>query len=353
MTNQHITYMHRAYELALKGWGKVSPNPMVGAVVVKAGKVIAEGYHPYCGGPHAEAMALAKAGTRAKGADVYVTLEPCSHYGRTPPCTEAIIKAGIKRVFVGVLDPNPLMNGKSIKLLQRAGIAVEVGFMAEELVKLNEAFNKFIAVKMPFVTAKIAQTLDGKIATLSGESKWITSKDSRQYAKNLRFGFDAIMVGINTVLKDDPCLDADPKKMTVKVVLDTQLKTPRNAKLFIGVKPQQVMIFTASKLNKDLKASIIRAPVKNGRLNIKWVLKYLAQQDITNVLIEGGAGVVGNAIKNKCVDKMMIYVAPKIMGEGKASISGLNLRRLDQNIHLKDMTSMHLGEDILIEGYLT
>lgn len=351
LMNKNNIYMQQAYEHALKGWGRVSPNPMVGAVIVKAGLVIADGWHPVYGGPHAEAMAIAKAGERCKGADLYVTLEPCSHFGRTPPCTDAIIKAGIKRVFVGTLDPNPRMNGKSIKLLQKAGIKVEVGFLEPELKRLNEGFNKYITTKMPFVTAKTAQTLDGKIATLKGESKWITSNESRDYGRDLRFGFDAIVVGINTVLKDDPLLSTTGKNIK-KVILDANLKTPANARLFKDTQPEDVLIFTASKSPKALKATIIKAPLRNDKIDLKWVMKYLGEWNIAHVLIEGGGSVIGNALKCGLVDKMMIYIAPKIMGEGLESIRGLNLTALKKVIALKDISVGRIGEDILIEGYV-
>src|SRR5580698_9449657 len=224
-----LEFMNRAWELALKGWGRTSPNPMVGAVIIKSGKIIAEGYHHYCGGDHAEIDALKKAGSKARGASMYVTLEPCGHSGRTPPCTQAILKAGIKKVIVGALDPNKLNNGKSLKFLRQHGIEVEQGLLADELRHMNEVFNCWITTGRPFVTAKIAQTIDGKIATLKGESKWITSSFARDYAHRLRFGFDAILVGINTVIKDDPKLRTLPAKRIKKIILDTHGKMPLNA----------------------------------------------------------------------------------------------------------------------------
>ena len=350
--NQDLCYMRRAYELARKGWGRVSPNPMVGAVLVKAGKIIAQGWHPFCGGPHAEAMAIANAGAKAKGGDLHVTLEPCSHFGRTPPCAQTIIKAGIKRVFVGALDPNPRMNGRSIKLLRQAGIPVEVGCLREELTRLNEAFNKYIITGRPFVTAKIAQTLDGKIATLNGESKWITSYAAREYGRQLRFGFDAIVVGINTVLNDDPALDPSPKKRIKKIILDTRLRTPAKAKIFEHAKPEDVLIFTAAKVKKNLPGTIVQAPLRNGKMDLKWVMGYLAKQEIANVLIEGGAQAIGNALKYKLVDKMMIYMAPVIMGDGVGAVRGLNIRNLDRVLRLKETNVRRIGEDFLFEGYL-
>lgn len=343
--------MQQAHELALHGWGRVSPNPMVGAVLVKDGKVIAEGFHAFCGGAHAEASAIAKAGLKVKGADLYVTLEPCSHFGRTPPCTDAIIRAGIKRVFVGALDPNPRMNGRSIKLLQKAGITVAVGLSGPELTRLNEAFNKHITTGRPFVTAKTAQTLDGKIAASSGESKWITSVEAREYARDMRFGFDAIVVGVNTVLKDDPLLTTEGKDLK-KVILDTHLRTPAKARLFKDAKPEDVLIFTASKTKKKLNATIVQAPLKGGKIDLKWVMSYLGKQQVSSVLIEGGAQVIGNALTNKIVDKMVIYMAPKILGEGLSSIQGLRIPKLAGAVVLKEISAGNIGGDIYIEGYI-
>ncbi len=356
--NDHLLYMHRAYELAMKGWGRTSPNPMVGALVVKNGKVIAEGWHAACGADHAEAMALKKAGAKAKGAVLYVTLEPCSHFGRTSPCTDAIIRAGIRKVYIGVSDPNPLMNGTSVKILRKAGIRVEVGFLQEELTRMNEAFNTWITTRMPLVTAKTAQTLDGKIATLSGESKWITSRASRDFARRLRFGFDAIAVGVNTVVKDDPVLDSIPAKRLKKIIFDSDLKTPAHAKLFKGTRREDVLILTTGKASAHRirslrrKTQIIIVPAKEGRVDLRRALKILAQREITAMLIEGGAALVGAALKEGLVDKMMVYVAPRIMGEGLDAVRGLRVRRLDEAVALKDISVDRIGEDILIEGYL-
>ncbi len=355
--NDHLFYMHRAYELAMKGWGRTSPNPMVGAVIVKNGKVIAEGWHAACGADHAEAMALKKAGAKAKGAVLYVTLEPCSHFGRTPPCVDAIIRAGIRKVYIGVLDPNPLMNGKSVQILRKAGISVDVGFLQEKLTRMNEAFNQWISARMPFIVAKTAQTLDGKIATLSGESKWITSKASRDLARCMRFGFDAIAVGVNTVLKDDPVLNSVPAKRLKKIIFDSDLKTPANAKLFKGTRREDVLILTTSKASAcrikllGRKAEIIVTPAKGGRVDLRRALKILAQREITAMLIEGGAALVGAALKEGLVDKMMVYVAPRIMGEGLDAVRGLRVRHLDEAVGLKRVSAGKIGEDILIEGY--
>ena len=343
--------MNRAWELALQGWGKTSPNPMVGAVLVKSGKIIAEGYHHYCGGDHAEVDALKKAGTKAKGATLYVTLEPCGHTGRTPPCTEAILKAGIKKVVVGALDPNKLNNGKSLKFLKQQGVEVEKGLLADELTRMNEAFNGWITTGQPFVTAKIAQTIDGKIATLKGESQWITSSFARDYAHRLRFGFDAIMVGINTVLKDNPQLRTLPSKRIQKIILDTHGKMSPRAKLLEGTRPEDVFIFTGSPASNKIKAQIIKAPLYNDKIDLKWVLKYLGEKEVTSLLIEGGGAVVGDALQRNLVDKMMIYMAPSIMGEGLQSVRGLKSKTLSEMVHLKEMSFDKIGKDILIQGY--
>lgn len=332
--------MNRAWELALQGWGRTSPNPMVGAVIVKSGKIIAEGYHHYCGADHAEVDALKKAGNKARGATLYVTLEPCGHTGRTPPCTQAIIKAGIKKVIVGALDINKLNNGKSLKFLKRNGIQVEHGLMAEELAHMNEAFNCWISTGRPFVTAKVAQTLDGKIAALDGDSKWITSNFARDYAHRLRFGFDAIMVGINTVLKDDPQLRTLPAKRIKKIILDTHGKMPARAKLLQGIKPEDVFVFTTK-----------NAPLYNGKIDLNWVLDHLGSNKITSVLIEGGGAVVGEALARGLVDKMMIYAAPKIMGEGIQSVGGLKSKSLKEMVSLRNLSFDKIGEDLLIQGY--
>jgi len=344
--------MNRAWELALQGWGRTSPNPMVGAVLVKNGRIIAEGYHHFCGGDHAEIDALKKAGLKARGATLYVTLEPCGHTGRTPPCTEAILKAGIKKVIIGALDPNGVNNGKSLKFLKKHGIDVEQGLLADELTHMNEVFNKWITTGKPFVTAKIAQTIDGKIATMDGESKWITSSFARDYAHRLRFGFDAIMVGINTVIKDDPQLRTLPSKRIKKIILDTHGKISPRAKLLEGTKPEDIFVFTANPKGNKIKAQVIKAPLSAGKIDLKWVLEFLGKEEITSVLLEGGGQVIGDALAHKLVDKMMIYVAPKIMGEGLSSVRGLKLKSLKEIVLLKSMSFDKIGDDILIQGYL-
>ena len=349
--NNDFIYMNRAWELALQGWGRSMPNPMVGAVLVKSGQIIAEGYHRYCGGDHAELDAIKKAGIKARGAVLYVTLEPCGHTGRTGPCTQAILKAGIKKVVVGAIDPNPLNNGKSLKFLKEQGIEIEQGLLAEELTCMNEAFNHWITTGLPFVTAKIAQTIDGKIAMPAGDSKWITSPFARDYARRLRFGFDAILVGINTALKDDPQLRTFPSKRITKIVLDTGARISPRARLFEGTRAEDIFIFTGKPTVKKLGAHFIKAPLYKGKIDLKWVLKFLGEKEIINLLIEGGGTVVGEALGRRLVNKMMIYMAPKIMGEGLCGVRGLKTGTLDKLVYLNGMSFDKIGEDILIQGY--
>lgn len=360
MTMNDLAYMTLAQQLALKGKATVSPNPMVGAVIVKNGKIIAQGFHHHRGGPHAEVVAMQKTKADLAGATMYVTLEPCFHYGRTPPCVDAVIKSRIRNVVIGMKDPNRLANGKSITKLRRAGIKVRSGLLEKELLQMNEAFVKYITKKMPFVVAKTAQTLDGKIATEKGESKWITSDITRKYSHDLRNEFDAIMVGINTVLKDDPRLNA-PKKRLKKVILDSSLQIPLKAKLFKDAKPEDCFIATTKKADKKKLGqlekrgvNVVVCPAKNKHVDLKWLMKELAKREITKVLIEGGGKVIGSALKDKLVDKMMLYIAPKIIGEQNAvsSIDGLKALRLKGAVGLRGIEVRSIGEDFLIEGYI-
>jgi diaminohydroxyphosphoribosylaminopyrimidine deaminase / 5-amino-6-(5-phosphoribosylamino)uracil reductase len=356
-----IKYMRRAMQLALKGKGATCPNPMVGAVIVKNGRVIAEGYHKQCGHDHAEVMAFKKAGDKAKGATLYVTLEPCSHFGRTPPCLHRVLESGVKKVVVGMKDPNPAVNGKAIAMLRKKGIAVEVGVLEPALQKMNEIFVKYITKKMPFVVAKTAQTVDGKIATARGQSKWITSQASRDHARELRNHFSAILVGINTVLNDDPLLTpANRSKRLTKIILDSDLRIPFNANLFKDTTQDQVIIATTSKAPKSKvaalqkKATVIMSSSKGSRVDLKSLFKELAKREISSILIEGGATVVGDALKNGLVDKVLIFIAPKIFGDAAArsSVSGFKVNHVDRAIRLKDWSVKNIADDLLIEAYV-
>ncbi len=356
-----VKYMKRAMQLALKGKGATCPNPMVGAVIVKNGKIIAEGFHAQCALDHAEVVAFKKAGDKARGATLYVTLEPCSHYGHTPPCLDRVLESGIKKVVIGMKDPNPIVNGKAIQTLKKNGIQVEVGVLEDELQKMNEVFVTYITKKRPFVVAKSAQTVDGKIATKGGQSKWITSQAARDFARTQRNDFSAILVGIKTVLHDDPLLNAaNSSKRLKKIILDSTLKIPLTANLFKNTTPEQVIIATTSKAPKakivalQKKATVIVSPASGSRVNLKSLFKELARRQISSILIEGGATVIGDALKNGLVDKVNIFIAPKILGDASArcSVAGLKITHVDQSIRLKDWSVKNIGEDLLIEAYV-
>ncbi|MCK5579698.1 MAG: bifunctional diaminohydroxyphosphoribosylaminopyrimidine deaminase/5-amino-6-(5-phosphoribosylamino)uracil reductase RibD [Candidatus Omnitrophica bacterium] len=357
-----LEYMKLAYGLAAKGKGKASPNPMVGAVLVKGNSVVSEGWHRRCGGAHAEIEALKKAGKKACGATLYVTLEPCFHFGRTPPCVGAVVESGVKRVVVGMKDPNPLTAGKSIARLRRSGIEVTCGLLGQELKKFNEVFIKYITQNMPFVVVKTAQTLDGKIATRTGHSQWITSKKSREYGHKLRGDFDAILVGIQTVLKDNPRLNASRvSKKLKKIVLDSSLCVSSNARLFQQVDPSDCIIATTRKANakkidrmRRQGVQVIVCPLKEGRVHMKWLMEELAKKKISSVLIEGGGQVIGSALKEKVVDKMFTFIAPKIVGDAQArvSVDGLSPEIVGQCVGLKDIQIKQISQDVLIEGYV-
>jgi diaminohydroxyphosphoribosylaminopyrimidine deaminase/5-amino-6-(5-phosphoribosylamino)uracil reductase len=351
-----IYYMRRAIAMARKAIGRTSPNPLVGCVIVKSGKVIAEGWHKFCGGAHAEVDALKKAGTGAKGATMYVNLEPCSHWGRTPPCVEAILKAGIKKVVVAMVDPNPVNNGKSLRILQAKGVKVVTGVCEEEAKALNTAFVKYITTRMPFVTAKTAQTLDGKIATSKGDSKWITAEATRAFATKKRDEFDAILVGINTVLADDPRLNA-PSKHLWKIVVDSKLRTPERARIFLGADPGQVILATTKTAPKarvtrlqKRGARVIICPAKNGRVDLKWLFKELAKIGIASILIEGGAAVIGSALKAKLVDRLYVYIAPKIVGNERArgAVAGLDVVKISQAFRVRLTQVQKIGSDLFL-----
>ena len=360
--NIHKKYMQLALNLALKAKGKTSPNPMVGALVVKDGRIVGRGYHQKAGLPHAEIIALEEAGQKTKNATLYVTLEPCTHFGKTPPCVDKIIQSRIKEVIVGMLDPNPLNNGKGIQILRQHNIKVKANFLEQELKKINEVFIKYITKKMPFVTVKVAQSLDGKIATKTGDSKWITSDKSRSYSHRLRQNYDAIMVGVNTVLRDNPRLDVwFSKKQPVKIVVDSQLSTFQDANIFsrggtviIVTIPPEPGQETENRQILSKKAKILEVKEKGGQINLKDMLKKLAQLEISDILVEGGGTLIGSLFDEGLVDKILFFMSPKIIGgkEAISSVMGEGITRIDRAIKLKSVRLKHIGEDFLIEAYV-
>jgi diaminohydroxyphosphoribosylaminopyrimidine deaminase/5-amino-6-(5-phosphoribosylamino)uracil reductase len=364
MNSADEKYMRMALRLAEKARGRTSPNPMVGAVVVKDGKIISRGWHRKAGEPHAEAIALKKAGAAAEGATLYVTLEPCSHTGkRTPPCSPLVIQSGITRVVVAMIDPNPKVSRGGVKTLSAAGIDVITGVVEAEARKLNEAYIKHITTGMPFVTLKIAQTLDGKIATSSGESKWITGEKAREEAHRLRDINDAILVGINTVLKDNPSLTTripggrDP----LRVIVDSTLRIPLNAKVLTQKSPVKTIVATVAgapknKIVKLQKAGVEVLVVKSaqGRVELRDLMKKLGKRDIMSVLVEGGAEINFSALKSGIVDKAVLFIAPTLMmgKDALCSIGGASPVKLNQALRLSEVTSRFVGQDLMIEGYV-
>ncbi|TRZ96413.1 bifunctional diaminohydroxyphosphoribosylaminopyrimidine deaminase/5-amino-6-(5-phosphoribosylamino)uracil reductase RibD [bacterium] len=359
---QQEYFMGKALDLAEKARGKTSPNPMVGALVVKDNRILGKGYHEKAGSNHAEVIALDEAGIRAKGATLYVTLEPCAHFGKTTPCVDRIIKSQVKEVVVGMIDPNPLNNGKGISILKQHKIKVRVGFLEDRLKKLNEVFIKYITRRLPFITVKVAESLDGKIATKRGDSKWITSDKSRLYAHRQRQNYDAIMVGVNTILRDNPRLETwFSKKHPVKIIVDSQLSISPEANIFS--RNSKVIIATlliapgqATK-NRDVlagKCKILEVKEKSGQVSLRDMMKKLAQLEITNILVEGGGTLIGSLFDEGLVDKVMFFISPKIIG-GKESISsvmGKGIERIDKAVKLRGVTLKRIGEDFLIEGYV-
>lgn len=363
-------YMKRALSLAARARGQTSPNPMVGAVIVRGGKVVAEAYHKKAGSPHAEVLALALAGKYAYGATLYVNLEPCCHTKkRTPPCTGAIIDAGISRVLVAMEDPNPSVAGKGISQLNRAGLDVECCVLGAQAARLNEAYIKYITTGMPFVTLKAALTLDGKIATPTGESKWISCEKSRGLVHRMRAESDAIITAIGTVMADDPRLTARGKggifslkggrNGPIRVVIDPRLEIPLGAKILKG--PPETFIVTNKdvtskkkiKSDKLIKTGSMLINYK-GKLKLKWLLKKLGSLGVMSAMIEGGSSLNWHALDEGVVDKVSFFVAPKVIG-GQKSLSvvgGDSFRSLDKAIMLQDMKAKKVGEDLLITGYL-
>lgn len=354
--------MNLCLRLASKAKGKTWPNPMVGALVVRNTRIVGEGYHQKAGLAHAEIMALEKAGKKAKGASLYVSLEPCTHFGRTSPCVDKIIESGIKEVIVGMIDPNPINNGRGIQILKQHKIKVKVGFLEDRLRRLNEVFIKYITQRTPFVTVKVAQSLDGKIATKTADSKWITSDRARAYAHRLRRSYDAIMVGVNTIIRDNPKLEVwFSRRQPHKIVVDSQLSTMQDANIF-SKNSSAIIVTLPVKLGQETenrkilaaKARILEVKEKEGQINLKDMMKKLAQLEITNILVEGGGTLIGSLFDEGLVDKVLFFISPKIIGgkEAISSVMGRGIARIDRIIKLKDVKLRRIGEDFLIEGYV-
>jgi diaminohydroxyphosphoribosylaminopyrimidine deaminase / 5-amino-6-(5-phosphoribosylamino)uracil reductase len=359
MVNDEL-YMRQALKLARGGLGKSSPNPMVGAVIVKGSRVIARGYHHAYGLPHAEVDALKRAKGSVAGATLYVTLEPCRHFGKTPPCTDAIIKSKIARVVIGMLDPDPRMQGESVKLLKKHRIKTTVGVLESDCRALNEKYIKQRTTGIPFVTLKWAQTLDGRIATAKGSSRWIASPESQKLAHQLRAVNDSILVGVGTVIKDNPELTTRLVKgrNPLRVVLDSALRIPLAAKVLQNQDKAKTLVVATSRANKQRLAALqkmsvevlIVPPDKHGRVDLAALLKALGERDITSLLVEGGGEVITSFLRLNLVDRFVVIIAPKILGKGTDAVRDLNITDLAKAYSLTFDKVSKTGVDIVLEG---
>jgi len=360
--------MGLAIELAEKGRLTVSPNPMVGCVIVKDDEILGRGFHRKSGEPHAEINALREAGDRARGAVMYVTLEPCCHQGSTPPCTEAVLASGIKQLVSAHLDPNPMVRGRGFEQLRKNGISVEVGILEENARRLNEVFIRFITSRRPFVTLKLAATLDGKIATRTGDSRWITNEASRRIVHQLRYESDAVTVGIGTALADDPSLTArhvpDPIRQPIRIVLDSKLrlaqKTKMETKIVRDAEKYRTIIVTTQQANtekihmlEDKNLQIWIAKSCRGHVDLTDFLEKCGNNRITSLFVEGGSELAASFLREKRVDKLLYFLAPKLIGgDGVPAIRGLGIDRIEQAIFFEKFTLRHIDNNILFEGYL-
>ena len=350
--------MRLALRLAARAQGRTRPNPMVGAVVVRSGRVVGQGFHRRAGKPHAEVLALRQAGMRAAGGTLYVSLEPCARTGRTPPCTEAIRRAGIRRVVAAMTDPNPLNRGRGSRWLRARGIRTETGLLEPAARELVRPFAVRVSRRRPFVTVKVAQSLDGKIATAGGQSRWISGPQARAWVHRLRSESDAVLVGVRTVLKDDPLLTArlgTARREPMRVVLDSRLRTPPRAKLFASPAPVVIAATRAAPARREQAlrragAEVVRLPAERGQVSMKALLRWLAGREVTRLLIEGGGEVIASAFAAGAVDRVHWVIAPKVIGGRRAPtpVEGMGVPSLRQAVPLKDMRTRRLGADLLV-----
>ncbi|MEW6033296.1 MAG: bifunctional diaminohydroxyphosphoribosylaminopyrimidine deaminase/5-amino-6-(5-phosphoribosylamino)uracil reductase RibD [Chloroflexota bacterium] len=362
--------MRGALSLARLALGHTSPNPAVGAVVVKNGVVVGMGHTQPPGAWHAEVMALHQAGPKAYGATMYVTLEPCCHYGRTPPCVEAVISAGIEEVHIAVMDPNPVVSGKGIAALKKAGVRVIMGELEEEAREVNEAYIKYITTGMPFVTAKLAMSLDGRIATKTGDSKWISGEDARKFVHMLRHAVDAVMVGVNTVICDDPHLTArfssgkggKAKVQPLRVIIDGKGRTPASAQIF--KEPGNTLVAVTRLVDPDharayarLGAEVLQLPSQGSRedlVDLEQLLKEMGRREVCHVLVEGGGALMGSLLDACLVDKLVVFIAPMIVGgaDARPAVAGNGVDKVSEALTLRRMAVKRFGDDVMITGYV-
>ena len=356
------TFMSEALRLAARGLGRTSPNPMVGAVVVKSNEIVGRGYHEVVGGPHAEVNALRAAGDKAKNATLYVTLEPCNHQGRTPPCTLAVLRAGISRVVVGMSDPNPQVEGGGAHYLREHGLAVEVGILETKCRLLNQPFIKHATTGLPYVTIKAAATLDGCIAGRTGDSKWISNEQSRRFSHRLRCAVDSILVGIDTAIADDPQLTARIKRscrQPIRIILDSRLRIPMSGRLVTTARDVPVWVACGEQADRDKEmelqgagVAVIRLPLKDDRVDLLSLLKEVGKRQVTSLLVEGGGKVSGGFIDRQLADAFHFFYAPKILGDGQATrmVSGRSGESMSDTLQVHDLRVRRFGQDVLLSG---
>jgi len=362
-----MNYMGQALSLARLALGQASPNPAVGAVVVKEGVVVGQGYTQPPGSHHAEVLALKQAGEAARGGMMYVTLEPCCHYGRTPPCTRAIVTAGVSEVHMAMLDPNPLVSGRGKDELEGEGIKIYLGEHEEEAKEVNEAYAKFITTGIPFVTAKFAISLDGKIATRKGDSRWISGREARKYVHCLRYTTDAIMAGVNTVLADDPRLTTrccggrggTARKQPLRVIVDGEGRTPLTARVFS--QPGETLLALGRRVMPKQRAAfaqagaeILELPTAEGLVDLERLLRALGEREITSILVEGGGVLFGSLFDRRLVDKVIAFIAPIIIGgaEAKTAVAGGGVDRVADSFRLERVRVEKFGDDLMVSGYV-
>ena len=362
----HEQYMRKALKLALRAEGRTSPNPIVCAIIVRGGKIVGAGFHKRAGGPHAEKIALSQAKEKARGATLYVTLEPCDHFGRTPPCTDALIASGIKKAYIGMIDPNPINNGKGIHRLNKHGIMTRSGILEKEAKAVNKPYIKYITRKMPYVTVKIAETLDGKIATRTGDSRWISSERSRRLVHRLRSRVDAILVGATTVAQDDPLLTVrlpgpSQHKDPIRVVIDSGLRTPIRSRIITTASRAPVIIATTGKAprrriarytQKGAKVMVVTA--RKGQVNLKELFRRLAERGVMHLLVEGGAETIASVLDEGLADRLIFFISPKIVGgrNSPTSVAGEGIAHMRNALIVKGMRVRRSGSDIMIEAEL-
>ncbi len=360
MIDFHEKIMRRALALARRGVGRTAPNPAVGCVIVRDDAMVGEGWHRKAGTPHAEIHALAAAGARAKNADVYVTLEPCAHFGKTPPCAEALVEAGVARVFAGMVDPNPRVSGRGLERLRAAGIGTAAGILEDDCRQVIEPFIKHVTTGLPFVTLKSALTLDGKIATASGDARWITNERSRRHVHRLRSQADAIMVGVGTVIADDPQLTSriPGGKDPLRVVVDSRLRIPPHARVLHLESRSKTVLATLvdgteeSAAIRQYGADLLVCREKGGKVDLHDLLARLGAMDVQSVLLEAGGTLAGEALRNSLIDKVLFFFAPKLVGgDGPGPFAGRGAARMEDAFRLENVTYTRFGDDILIQGY--